>query len=140
MLRVCGSASPVLKTLAISNFYSAILPFYHFGRLAGWQDCFLDLQNFPKRGKLPRRPATENIWHHFIKMEAHQGIAKWKVGHPNAPNNIIQMQSGGFQAPFFNGGNQVPNTLGIRGNSVTSELPSRSPYSATERILKHYKN
>lgn len=68
-----------------------------------------------------------------------QGIHKWKVGNPFAPNNIIQMQSGGFQPPFFPGGSQVPSTLGIKGNSVTNEMPSRAPYSATERILKQSK-
>ena len=68
-----------------------------------------------------------------------QGIHKWKVGNPLAPNNIIQMESGGFQAPFYLGGSQVPNTLGIKGNSVTYETPSRVPYSAAERILKQSK-
>jgi hypothetical protein len=69
----------------------------------------------------------------------YQGIAKWKVDHPNAPNNIIQMQSGGFQVPFFQGGNQVPQSLGIKGNSITSDMPLSVPYSVTEQILKHYK-
>jgi hypothetical protein len=66
----------------------------------------------------------------------YEGIAKWKVNHPNAPNNIVQMQSGGFQAPFYMGGSQVPYTLGIRGNSDTSEMPTNQPYSATERFFK----
>ena len=69
-----------------------------------------------------------------------QGIHKWKVGNPFAPNNIIQMESGGFQAPFYPGGSQVPNTLGIKGNSTTNnDIPLRVAYSATVRILKQSK-
>ena len=67
-----------------------------------------------------------------------QGIAKWKVAHPNAPNNIIQMQSGGFQAPFYPGGSQVPYNLGIQGNSITSipAVDRQEIYSATERLMQ----
>jgi hypothetical protein len=68
----------------------------------------------------------------------YEGIAKWKVGHPHAPNNIIQMQSGGFQAPFYHGGSQIPHTLGIRGNTATSEMPSKQPYSTLEQIMKRH--
>ena len=37
-----------------------------------------------------------------------------KVDNPSRTNNITQMRSAGFQAPFFFGGSQVPNDLGIK--------------------------
>jgi hypothetical protein len=37
-----------------------------------------------------------------------------KVNHPN--EIFPQMESGGFQPPFFFGGAQVPTALGIKGN------------------------
>jgi hypothetical protein len=36
-----------------------------------------------------------------------------KMANPYASNNIPQMRSGSSQAPFFFGGSQVPNDLGI---------------------------
>lgn len=36
-----------------------------------------------------------------------------KVQNPNTNNDIIQMQSGGNQTPFYFGGSQVPHNLGI---------------------------
>jgi hypothetical protein len=39
-----------------------------------------------------------------------------KVSNPNMSVNIPQMRSGGFQAPFFFGGSQVPYNLGISQN------------------------
>jgi hypothetical protein len=40
-----------------------------------------------------------------------------KVDNPSMTNNITQMRSAAFQAPFFFGGSQVPIDLGIKGNS-----------------------
>lgn len=34
-----------------------------------------------------------------------------KVSHPNARNNVVQMQSGSSQVPFFFGGSQTPTDL-----------------------------
>jgi hypothetical protein len=71
------------------------------------------------------------------------GLTHWKVQHPHAPNDIAQMRSGGFQAPFYAGGNQVAYYLGLKSNAVTSISvnPSDSDYlySATERIIKEHK-
>lgn len=36
-----------------------------------------------------------------------------KVQNPNMSNNIVPMESGGFQQPFFFGGSQVPSSLGL---------------------------
>lgn len=35
----------------------------------------------------------------------------YKVNHPESVNDIPQMESGGYQKPFYFGGSQVPNTL-----------------------------
>jgi hypothetical protein len=50
-------------------------------------------------------------------------IAKFKVGHPNVSNNIVQMRSAGFQAPFIAGGNSVAYYLGKKGNYADSCAP-----------------
>jgi hypothetical protein len=34
-----------------------------------------------------------------------------KVQNPDTPNNNIQMESGGYQIPFFFGGSQIPSSL-----------------------------
>jgi|688.fasta_scaffold309061_2 hypothetical protein len=34
-----------------------------------------------------------------------------KVTHPNMKNDIVQMESGGYQKPFYFGGSQVPIIL-----------------------------
>jgi hypothetical protein len=39
-----------------------------------------------------------------------------KVNHPYQV--YPQMESGGFQAPFFFGGSQVPTALGMKGNGI----------------------
>ena len=45
-----------------------------------------------------------------------------KIQNPNTSNDIIPMESGGFQKPFYFGGSQVPEMLGIdnsiKGGSV----------------------
>ena len=57
----------------------------------------------------------------------------FKVSHPYTSNNIVQMRSAGFQAPFFFGGSQVPHTLGIKGNSNTQpEPPKKSKAKKTK--------
>jgi|688.fasta_scaffold203120_2 hypothetical protein len=42
-----------------------------------------------------------------------------KVQNPNLPNDIPPMQSGGFQAPFFFGGSQVPVNLGLSDTNIS---------------------
>lgn len=43
--------------------------------------------------------------------------ANWaKVQNPDLTNNNIQMQSGGYQVPFYFGGSNVPNALNIPSN------------------------
>lgn len=58
-------------------------------------------------------------------------IAKFKVGHPNVSNNIVQMRSGGFQAPFIAGGNSVAYYLGKKGNYGDS---STAPVKPKKRV------
>lgn len=41
-----------------------------------------------------------------------------KVNHQT--ESFHQMNSAGFQTPFFFGGSQVPTALGIKGNGITS--------------------
>lgn len=36
-----------------------------------------------------------------------------KVQNPNLNNNIIPMESGGYQKPFYFGGSQIPSNLNI---------------------------
>lgn len=42
----------------------------------------------------------------------------YKVQHQDVPNDIIPMQSGGFQTPFFFGGSQVPSNLGLSDTNL----------------------
>jgi hypothetical protein len=69
---------------------------------------------------------------------AHGGIMKWKVGHAHISNNIPQMRSNGFQAPFIAGGNQVGYYLGVRGNNITS-LPCSSCISPAFEVIRKNK-
>jgi hypothetical protein len=41
-----------------------------------------------------------------------------KVNHPDTVYH--QMESGGFQTPFFFGGSQIPTALGIKGNGFVT--------------------
>jgi hypothetical protein len=63
-------------------------------------------------------------------------ITHWKVGNPTAPNNITQMKSGEYQPRFIAGGNQVAYYLGLRGNNITSPMPTAQHYSTYESIIK----
>jgi len=49
-----------------------------------------------------------------------------KVNNPHLSNNIPQLRSGGFQAPFFFGGSQVPTALGIAGRGFHKGSPSKT--------------
>jgi hypothetical protein len=44
-----------------------------------------------------------------------------KVQNPNMSNNIIPMESGGYQQPFFFGGSQVPSSIGLKNTEITGE-------------------
>jgi hypothetical protein len=41
----------------------------------------------------------------------------FKVNHPNAPNDIPQLRSGGFQPTFYFGGAQAPTVLHLKNTS-----------------------
>lgn len=43
----------------------------------------------------------------------------FKVTHPNANNDIIQMKSNGIQKPFYFGGSQVPEVLNTDLHKIT---------------------
>jgi hypothetical protein len=51
----------------------------------------------------------------------------FKVTHPNVSNDIVQMQSGGRQVPFYFGGSQVPEVL--KNNSLKINEPSNKKIS-----------
>ena len=70
---------------------------------------------------------------------AHGGIMKWKVGHAHISNDIPQMRSNGFQAPFIAGGNQVGYYLGVSGNNMTS-LPCSSCRSPAFEVIRNNKH
>jgi len=72
---------------------------------------------------------------------------KWyKVEHSHSPNDIIQMESGGFQKPFYFGGSQVPVNLspdyhihqgkGISDYSKMNFKPSRK--GKTSQLTNHH--
>lgn len=44
----------------------------------------------------------------------------WKTQHQGASNDIPQMESGGYQVPFYFGGSQVPTTLKMREEKMKS--------------------
>jgi len=68
------------------------------------------------------------------------GISHFKATHPNASNNIPQMRSGGFQAPFISGGNQVAYYLGLKGNSMTSCQPcGGAEYSTYKKVVRKHR-
>lgn len=54
-----------------------------------------------------------------------------KVQNPDMPNNVLPMESGGYQKPFYFGGSQVPVNLGVNEkvgsgiNKKTDFLPSK---------------
>jgi hypothetical protein len=50
----------------------------------------------------------------------------WKVGNPTVSNDIVPMASFGAQPRFYLGGSQIPNTLGIKGNSSGNAFKSKS--------------
>ena len=62
------------------------------------------------------------------------GNFHWKISNPNVTNNIPQMKSAGFQAPFIAGGNQTAYYLGGRANNNTQPEPARREYSAYKII------
>jgi len=62
-----------------------------------------------------------------------------KVLNANLPNSIPQMRSGELQPRFIAGGNQTAYYLGLRGNNITSPMPSCGGcYSTYERIIKEH--
>jgi len=64
----------------------------------------------------------------------------FKVGNPNTSNNIPQMRSAGYQAPFRAGGNQVPYYLGVRGNMNTEPTCCGSGiYSTFKKVIKKHR-
>ena len=70
-------------------------------------------------------------------MDGHFGQTHFKVSHPNVSNNIPQMKSSGFQAPFIAGGNQIGYYLGIQSNAnTTPEI--RGKYSTFKKIIKRH--
>ena len=74
-------------------------------------------------------------------VEGDFGQVHWKVGNPNSSNNIPQMRSNCFQAPFIAGGNQVAYYLGLRSNATTDKIvtPSLGEYSAYKKVIKTHK-
>jgi hypothetical protein len=55
-----------------------------------------------------------------------------KVQNPNLPNDIIPMQSGGFQTPFFFGGSQVPINLNLTDTNLNISGTGLKSYYKTK--------
>ena len=53
-----------------------------------------------------------------------------KVNYPDLPNDIVQMESGGFQKPFYFGGSQVPVNLKMKDDGIIS------PYHVVSHMKK----
>ena len=62
-----------------------------------------------------------------------------KVNNPKMSNNIPQMRSQGFQAPFYFGGSNVPNDLGMpniaRGSSVERSYYKKLNQDPTKQVI-----
>ena len=72
-------------------------------------------------------------------VDGNFGMSKWKVGHEHVSNNIPQMRSAGFQAPFIAGGNQVAYYLGVKGNTNTQpQCCSSGRYSTYKKVIKKH--
>jgi hypothetical protein len=67
---------------------------------------------------------------------SHGMLSHWKVHHPFASNNIIQMRSAGFQ-PTFDRSGQISYFLGKQGNNPTHPGPGQYD-SPTQILMRHY--
>ena len=66
--------------------------------------------------------------------------AYYKVGHAEMSNNIVQMRSKGFQAPFYAGAMAtIPYYLGMEANHSIEHRISRDYLSPTQRIILSHK-
>ena len=66
--------------------------------------------------------------------------AHYKVGHPEMSNNIVQMRSKGFQAPFYAGAmSSIPYYLGMEHNHSIEHRITRDYLSPTQRIILAHK-
>jgi hypothetical protein len=64
----------------------------------------------------------------------------YKVGHPYMTNNIPQMRSKGFQAPFYAGAMAtIPYYLGMEANHSIEHRITRDYLSPTQRIVLAHK-
>jgi hypothetical protein len=60
----------------------------------------------------------------------------YKVGHPYMSNNIVQMRSKGFQAPFYAGAmGSIPYYLGMERNGSIEHRVSKDYLTPTQRII-----
>jgi hypothetical protein len=64
----------------------------------------------------------------------------YKVGHPYMTNNIVQMRSKGFQAPFYAGAMaSIPYYLGMEANHSIEHRITRDYLTPTQRIVLAHK-
>lgn len=63
-------------------------------------------------------------------------LSHWKVHHPFASNNIVQMRSAGFQ-PSFDRSGQISYFLGKQGNNPTD--PGLHYDSPVQRMIATYR-
>lgn len=69
-----------------------------------------------------------------------------KVQNPNVSNDIVGMESGGYQKPFYFGGSQVPVNLGIDnsiqggGMSKVNFRPEMKGKGVQQSLHKKYSN
>ena len=68
---------------------------------------------------------------------SHGILSHWKVEHPFASNNIVQMRSAGFQPPFDRSG-QVSYFLGKQGNNPITPGPHQYD-SPTQILMRNFR-
>lgn len=62
----------------------------------------------------------------------------FKVTHPNVPNDIVQMRSGGSQTPFYFGGSQVPEVTKNNNHQISDNSKKRKlSFLPDDQVYQH---
>ena len=68
------------------------------------------------------------------------GLTHWKVGHPNTPNNILQMRSDSQQTPFYAGARaNIPYYLGSTANNSIEHRGVKSILTDVQKVTLQHK-
>jgi hypothetical protein len=69
------------------------------------------------------------------------GLTHFKVSHPYTSNNIVQMRSAGFQAPFYAGGRaNIPYYLGLEDNNSIEKRSIKSILTNVQKVILEHKS